>query len=102
MDAKELATPATGAGTVQPETRFAGKARMKIAVDDPIKEAETLLGQAALRVWGNLPRDGQEMLFESAVGDDDHMRKLLAVFLHDRHPKTYHPPKPDTKTGSKV
>lgn len=54
-----------------------------------------MLGQAALRVWGDLPRDGQELLFESAVGDDDHMRRLLAVFLHDRHPKTCHPPKPD-------
>ena len=67
---------------------------MKIAVDDPIKEAEALLGQAALRVWSDLPRDAQELLFESAVPKDDHMRKLLAVFLHDSHPKTYHPPKP--------
>lgn len=75
---------------------------MKIAVDDPIKEAETLLGQAALRVWGDLPRDGQEMLFESAVGDDDQMRRLLAVFLHDRHPRTYHPPKPDDVAVPKV
>ncbi len=75
---------------------------MKIAVDDPIKEAETLLGQAALRVWGDLPRDGQELLFESAVGGDDNMRKLLAIFLHDRHPRTYHPPKPDTVTVTNV
>lgn len=75
---------------------------MKIAVDDPIKEAETLLGQAALRVWSDLPRDGQELLFESAVGEDDHMRKLLAVFLHDRHPRTYHPPAPDTVTVANV
>jgi hypothetical protein len=71
-----------------------GRITVKIAVDDPIREAETLLGQAALRIWGELPRDGQELLFESAVGEDYHMRKLLAVFLHDRHPRTYHPPKP--------
>lgn len=67
---------------------------MKTAVDDPIKEAETLLGQAALRVWGDLPRDAQEILFESAVENADHMRKLLAVFLHDQHSRTFHPPKP--------
>ena len=28
---------------------------MKIAVDDPLNEAETLLGQAALRARGDLP-----------------------------------------------
>lgn len=67
---------------------------MQTAVDDPIREAETLLGQAALRIWGDLPRDAQELLFESAVEDADHMRKLLAVFLHDHHPKTGHPLKP--------
>lgn len=67
---------------------------MKIAVDDPIREAETLLGQAALRVWGDLPRVAQELLFESAVPADDQLRKLLAVFLHDKHPRTHHPPKP--------
>lgn len=67
---------------------------MQIAVDDPIKEAENLLGQAALRVWGDLPRDAQELLFESSVENADHLRKPLAVFLHDHHPKTAHPPKP--------
>lgn len=71
---------------------------MEIAIDDPINEAVALLGEAALRVWGDLPRDGQELLFESAVGEDDNMRKLLAVFLHDRHPKTYHPRKPEQVT----
>lgn len=67
---------------------------MQIAIDDPIEEAETLLGQAALRIWGDLPRAAQELLFESAVENADHMRKLLAVFLHDRHPRTFHPIKP--------
>jgi hypothetical protein len=67
---------------------------MQTAIEDPIKEAEALLGQAALRIWGDLPRDAQEMLFESAVGNAEQMRKHLAVFLHDRHPKTMHPPKP--------
>lgn len=75
---------------------------LKTAVDDPIREAETMLGQAALRVWGDLPIDGQELLFESAVGEDDNMRRLLAIFLYDHHPTTYHLPKPDSLTHTEA
>jgi hypothetical protein len=52
-----------------------------------------LLGHAALKVWSDLPRDAQERLFAAAV-DDGVIANSLAVFLHDRHPKTAHPPKP--------
>jgi hypothetical protein len=57
-------------------------------------EFERLLGQAALRLWSDLPRDVQESLFETAVPLDAAVRNRLAVFLHDHHPKTAHPPKP--------
>ena len=57
-------------------------------------EFERLVGQAALRLWPDLPRDVQEQLFETAVPLDPSVRNRLAVFLHDRHPKTAHPPKP--------
>lgn len=57
-------------------------------------EFERLLGQAALRLWSELPRDVQEKLFEAAVPLDPSVRNRLAVFLHDHHPKTAHPPKP--------
>jgi hypothetical protein len=53
----------------------------------------SLLGHAALKVWSDLPRDAQEILFAAAV-DDGVIANSLAVFLHDRHPKTAHPPKP--------
>ena len=53
----------------------------------------TLLGHAAVRVWSELPREAQEQLFAAAV-DDGVIANSLAVFLHDRHPKTAHPPKP--------
>jgi hypothetical protein len=53
-----------------------------------------LVGRAALQLWPDLPRDMQEALFESAVPSDDALRHDLAVFLHDRHPRTAHPPKP--------
>jgi hypothetical protein len=53
----------------------------------------TLLGYAALNVWSDLPREAQERLFTASV-DDGIIANSLAVFLHDRHPKTGHPPKP--------
>ena len=53
----------------------------------------SLLGHAALRVWPTLPRDAQEQLFAAAV-DDGVIRNSLATFLHERHPRTAHPPRP--------
>jgi hypothetical protein len=52
-----------------------------------------LLGHAALKVWSNLPRDAQELLFNASV-DDGIIANSLAVFLHDHHPRTAHPPEP--------
>jgi hypothetical protein len=53
----------------------------------------SLLGHAALKVWPDLPRDAQEQLFAAAV-DDGVIANSLAIFLHDRHPRTAHPPHP--------
>jgi len=44
--------------------------------------------------WSELPREVQEKLFETAVPLDPVTRNRLAIFLHDRHPRTAHPPKP--------
>ena len=57
-------------------------------------EFERLLGHAALRLWSELPREVQEKLFETAVPLDPVIRNRLAIFLHDGHPRTAHPPKP--------
>jgi hypothetical protein len=52
------------------------------------------LGEAVVEVWGELPRDIQEKLFEQAVvcghhtEKDESLREQLAEFLHDRHPRT--------------
>jgi hypothetical protein len=59
-----------------------------------LSEFERLLGHAAPRLWPELPRDVQEKLFETAVPIDSVIRNRLAIFLHDRHPRTAHPPKP--------
>jgi len=53
-----------------------------------------LLGQAAIHLWADLPRETQEKLFEHAVvighkGErDESLREQLAKFLHDRHKRT--------------
>jgi len=60
------------------------------------EEFSRLLGQAALTLWPDLPRAVQEQLFECAVPVDEGIRNNLAVFLHQRHPRTAHPRKPAT------
>jgi hypothetical protein len=59
------------------------------------QERETMasvLGAAVIDAWGELPREIQETLFERAVANgrrgDDALRHDLALFLHERHPRT--------------
>ena len=50
------------------------------------------LGEAVVRVWSRLPQDVQHHLFEHAVTSrGESIRSQLAVFLHDRHPRTWDP-----------
>jgi hypothetical protein len=52
------------------------------------------LGQAVIKAWGELPQEIQQRLFEDAVvcghhsERDESLREQLAVFLHERHPRT--------------
>jgi hypothetical protein len=52
------------------------------------------LGNAVIATWGELPKDVQQMLFEAAViaghhtERDESLREQMAVFLHERHPRT--------------
>jgi hypothetical protein len=52
------------------------------------------LGQAVIGVWGALPPDIQQRLFEDAVvaghhtERDESLREQLALFLHQHHPRT--------------
>jgi len=57
-----------------------------------------IVGGGVLRLWPDLPREVQERLFEEAVGDDEALRHALALYLHDHHPRTAHPPKPQAAT----
>ena len=53
-----------------------------------------LLGGAVFDRWADLPRDVQEMLFAAAVARDPTAAERLAIELHERHPRTAHPPAP--------
>jgi len=50
--------------------------------------AVKLLGEAALQMWGHLPQDIQERVFEQSVRESPDCRAALAVFLHETHPRT--------------
>ena len=41
-------------------------------------------------------------IFEAAVPDNPLLRYSFAVFLHDHHPRTAHPPKPPLPEGQRV
>ena len=52
------------------------------------------LGEAVIKVWGDLPQEVQQALFEKAIVAghktemDETLREQLAAFLHDIHPRT--------------
>jgi hypothetical protein len=50
------------------------------------------LGEAVIRIWSNLPQEVQNHLFQEAVtSQGESIRSQLAVFLHDKHPRTSDP-----------
>ncbi len=63
-------------------------------MQDTTQRFAVALGQAVIRSWRGLPQDVQQRIFEEAVvaghhGErDEALREELAVFLHDRHPRT--------------
>ena len=50
------------------------------------------LGEAVVRTWSHLPKEVQNCLFQEAVtSQGESIRPQLAVFLHDKHPRTLDP-----------
>jgi hypothetical protein len=66
----------------------------RIRMENGYDRFTKLLGRAALDVWGDMPRDIQEALFETAMKGQPAEREELARLLHERHPRTMHPPRP--------
>lgn len=46
------------------------------------------LGEAVVACWGSLPQEIQHMVFEAVVDKRAEFRDPLALFLHDRNPRT--------------
>ena len=62
----------------------------------PTNDLIAALGQAVAAVWGQLPADVQQALFEAGrrtAGEGS--REKLAIYLHDRHPRTSPGDKPE-------
>jgi hypothetical protein len=72
-----------------------GVAKMPSTEPTPQRPADQLtraLGQAVIRIWSNLPQDVQNHLFQEAVrSQGESIRPQLAVFLHNKHPRTLDP-----------
>ena len=63
-------------------------------MQDDRERFAVFLGRAALAVWGDMPRNIQEALFETAMKDNSGEREAFARLLHEAHPRTLHPPRP--------
>jgi hypothetical protein len=63
-----------------------------IAQQTSLETSEQLsraLGEAVVKMWGHLPHALQSRLFQEAVTEREvDIRPRLAVFLHDKHPRT--------------
>jgi len=72
-----------------------GVAKMPSTDPIPSVTADQLtraLGEAVIRIWSNLPQDVQLHLFQEVVtSQGESIRPQLAVFLHDKHPRTLDP-----------
>ena len=55
----------------------------------PTDKLKTALGEAVAAVWGQLPAEVQQALFEAAIDSaGEGSREELAIYLNDWHPRT--------------
>jgi hypothetical protein len=65
-----------------------------MAVNDNPERFVSVLGEATIALWSELPQEIQQQLFERAVRlghrseRDESLREQLAQFLHDHHERT--------------
>src|SRR5215475_11723319 len=65
-----------------------------MAVNDNPERFVSVLGEATIALWSELPQEIQQQLFERAVQlghkseRDESLREQLAQFLHDHHERT--------------
>ena len=55
----------------------------------PTDKLKTALGEAVAAVWGQLPAEVQQALFEATIRSaGEGSREKLVIYLHARHPRT--------------
>jgi hypothetical protein len=81
-------------GAIDFAARTAASDPSEPASPDESNRFARVIGEAAIALWGDLPRAIQEQLFERAVvlghrsERDEMLREQLAKFLHDHHRRT--------------
>ncbi len=62
---------------------------MDVIAHETSEQLSRALGDAVVRIWGRLPPDLQNRLFKEAVtSQNEKMRPRLAIYLHEKHPRT--------------
>ena len=62
---------------------------MDVIAHQTSEQLSRALGDAVVRIWGRLPPDLQNRLFKEAVtSQNEKMRPRLAIYLHEKHPRT--------------
>jgi hypothetical protein len=62
---------------------------MNVITHEASERFSRVLGEAVVRMWGHLPHDLQDQLFREAVASREvSIKPQLAMFLHERHPRT--------------
>jgi hypothetical protein len=83
-----------GTGASSPPLMAKSRPNAEDADMDPIgnehrNEFSRALGEAVIRIWGELPQEIQHDLFEAAISaQGEPARHRLAEFLHHHHPRT--------------
>ncbi len=80
-------------GTARPVARCRLAMQHSPTDETAAKQFADILGMAVVQQWHALGQDAQRLIFEAAIercgrADDPDFREALAVFLHDRHPRT--------------
>jgi hypothetical protein len=58
-------------------------------VDTNCEQLFLAMGRAVSKLWSGLPQETQQQLFEEAVTvGGEALREPLALYLHERHPRT--------------
>jgi len=95
LGAPSFERDAPGQGWSRESVAVAGVARMPSTDTSPsviVEQLTRALGEAVIRTWSTLPQEVQDHLFKEAVASQgEAIRSQLAVFLHDRHPRTSDP-----------